>query len=293
MEQLRLLLAIVAALLSAVFFGVWWVKGRQRSSKGRSAALIYSLLLICSAALLLMRAQEPQVDSPRIETTRRDTNAPKQVPDSTAGTGSSQADSSAEQRKSEQTAMDIAAKSSEVSSSATTTSPARNREVVSQTAPRRERYIGPPLLELPKRKREKPREPEEVVEDVVLDAFDVIELFFDKFGSPAPSPVRANGQPTGSIEFQPGTAQLSSRSLIYLRSLAPELRNQYRQGQLEILAQSGDTARSPAQRYLLTQSRAESVRDVLIAEGFPPNRIIPKGSEAAGVTRVKFVHRPN
>ncbi|MCB1059603.1 MAG: hypothetical protein KDB65_05195 [Calditrichaeota bacterium] len=136
---------------------------------------------------------------------------------------------------------------------------------------------------------------EDVIEDGILSAFDAIEIFFDTYGSPvaASASNRSGGQSTGSIEFVNGTSELSERSKNYLHSLAPQLGKMYKDGQLEIRAQSNEKADSPAHRFLLTQSRAEAVRDELSDSGFPANRLVPIGSETAGETRVKFVHRPN
>lgn len=287
MEQLRLLLAIFAALLALVFLGVWWVRGRQRSTKGRTAVVLYAILLLCSSAFLYSRSQNEAVK----QTVSRELVPEKQVKVETQKVPTtSVVDSAKDVRtipETEQTTKFESTKSTQKSEASTPS-------VIQSQAKAKPHFIGPPMLELPKRKRSSPTEPVEIVEAAVLQAFDIIELFFDKYA--APTTAAASSTTTnsiGKIEFVPGTAELSERSLNYLRSLAPELSKIYKDGHLEIRAQSDESVNSPAQRYMLTQSRAETVRDILAAEGFPPNRLVPVGSETVGVTRVKFVHRPN
>ncbi|MBK6766961.1 MAG: hypothetical protein IPG71_11845 [bacterium] len=269
MEQLRLLLAIVAALLAAVFFGVWWVRGRQRSTKGSSATLVYALLLLCSSGLLLLRAQQHAAEVPR-ERAARIEPAPRTPSSETpVAAQTNRSDSSHSCSVNEKAPSSPGQSSAEPNHVSPYIEQAGSSNVVSAKAKPRVPYIGPPLLELPKRKRDKLREPADVVEAAVLDAFEVIDLFFDKFGSPATSSSGVSDHPTGQIEFLPGTAVLSGRSLNYFRAFAPELSKLYKEGRIEIRAQSDDTGSSPAQRYLLTQSRAETVRDALIAGGIP------------------------
>lgn len=288
MEQLRLLLAALAALLALVFLGVWWVRGRQRSTKGRSAVFIYAILLLCSSALLYTRSQDENV---------KQTDLREFVPEKPVKVETQKAPMSIEvdSAKVVRTVPETGQTTKIESTKSTQKSEASTPLVVQSQAQSKLHLIGPPMLELPKRKRSSSTESVEIVEATVLQAFDIIELFFDKYAAPmtATASTSTTANTVAKIEFVPGTAELSKSSLSYLRSLAPELSRIYKDGHLEIRAQADESVNSPAQRYLLTQSRAESVRDILAAEGFPPDRLVPVGSEIAGITRVKFVHRPN
>ena len=284
---MRLILALLAALLSLVFIAVWFAKGRQHSIRGRGAVLFYVILLFASSGILLLKSRNEKV---------AETTIPRAEPKQTAKIEKTLSDSvktdtqnlfgksvALEQPKQEQVATwtktNIETPSSVRSKNNTQSRPLQvrgDRDLPTTSKPAIEQTT------------------EDVIEASILQVFDVIEIIFETYGVPVGySTTTQSKSSAASIEFMTGSAELSQRSVHYLRNLASEFGQKYENGQLEIRAQTNETVSSPELRRQLTQSRAEAVRDVLAAQGFPAERLVPIGSERAGETRVKFVHRPN
>lgn len=287
MEQMRLILAILAALLGLVFIAVWFAKGRQHSFRGRGAVMFYAVLLFASSGVLLLRSRDEKISEttvPRAEG-KQTTIIEKTVSDSVKIENHKQFDkpTEPEQPKQEQVATWTKTKLE-------TPNSVRSKN---KTQPRHLQVRG--SRDLPTAsKPAKEQAAEDVIEASILQAFDVIEVIFETYGVPVGNSTNTQSKSSAaSIEFMTGSAELSQRSVQYLRNLAYEFGQKYEYGQLEIRAQTNETVSSPELRRQLTQSRAEAVRDVLAAQGFPAERLVPIGSERAGETRVKFVHRPN
>ncbi len=288
MDLLRLTLAILAALLALVFVGIWFAKGRQHSKKGRGATLFYAGLLFASAGALYLGSQKVQRTATKNEispplTAKSETK--EIVPTTSSATGEIELDPA--EPKSQEDLQTARLKSGNLSTSGD----------VAAITPIKRKPIPAHTSNLPKSSKPKTTNAsvEDVIESSILGAFDIIEVFFETYGYPVSvSRSSTSGKlANGSIVFRSGSAELSQQSIRYLRTLATQLDMTYQDGQLEIRAQSNEQVDSPVHRFLLTQSRAEAVRDVLVAEGFPASRLVPIGSETEGETRVKFVHRPN
>ncbi len=282
---MRLILAVLAALLALVFVAVWFAKGRQHSTRGRSAVLFYAVLLFASSILLFMTSRDENFgvhEQPIVKHDPTQVTRPKlSTPDSVRSDNQDQIEP--EQPKQEQVATwtktKIVTPGSVRSNKNIQSRPLQlhsNRDLPTSSQPLDDQPV------------------EDVIEAGILQAFDVIEVFFEAYGTPVGTSSSSGSKSSiASIEFVTGSAELSLRSVQYLRTIAAELGQKYKYGQLEIRAQTNETVSSPELRRQLTQSRAEAVRDVLALQGFPAERMVPIGSERAGETRVKFVHRPN
>lgn len=286
MDKMRLILAVLAAALAMVFAVIWYVKGRQHSFKGRGAALFYATLLIASSIVLVMNSRSfvtsrPD-NSPSIQTETLST--PAQIDAPQVQTPTPRLAESAKEPPQPDPAATWTKAAVRTPSAIMAGKASNHRQLIvhSQTA-------------LPTSSRSESEAPiEDVIESNILQAFDVIEVFFDTYGTPSTPSISKNSKTAAaSIEFVSGSAELSQQSISFLRKLASEFEHRYESGRLEIRAQTNETVSSPSQRLLLTQSRAEAVRNILAAEGFPSDRLVPVGTDKAGETQVKFVHRPN
>lgn len=298
MEHMRLILAVLAALLALVFMGVWFAKGRQHSNR-RGAFLSYSLLLFASAAVLFIGSQnERDLPSPQTTSNARATPTTESSPKTPNNTTAQESDIlHGETSTTAVSAVPVNPKSEEVWQDVKNQPETKtgSQQLSYGDWQKRHPKLKNSAGNLPKASKPTKDKPvEDVIESGVLSAFDAIEIFFETYASPAAVPASHSEsvKPSGKIEFVNGTSELNERSKNYLHSLAPQLGRMYEYGQLEIRAQSDENVDSPALRFLLTQSRAEAVRDVLADSGFPADRLVPVGSETAGETRVKFVHRP-
>ena len=129
------------------------------------------------------------------------------------------------------------------------------------------------------------KEPEERIASVVVRAFTAIENFFDRYGSPTPThPVRTSSRLARAskaniqfprVTFEEQSADLTAESQLGLRRLARELTRDP-DVNLEILARV-DSVGPEALNYMLTQARAVAVRDFLVVEGVPAERLIARG----------------
>lgn len=288
---LRMTLAALAALLALVFLAVWIAKGRQHSRKGRGVVLFYSLLLLASSAALFFRAKSENVRPQHqleVESENRVSDPDlSQVVFDTTSTGEI-AGKTSTKTKSESLGKEEAAIWTK-SALELPRDVIGNDQSQSRNLGIRDGRNAPSLYT-----SDLQHSVEDVIESRILDAFDIIELFFETHGTKTfTSRPEQSKSSISSIEFVTGGAELSLRSVQYLRAFASELDKKYEHGVLEIHAQTDEAASSSEQRLQLTQSRAEAVRDVLIAHGFPAERLLSFGSEKAGTTRVKFVHRPN
>ena len=125
--------------------------------------------------------------------------------------------------------------------------------------------------------------PEDRIALAVNHAFLAIENFFAKYAAPVPVKaerlVRRTAKPTSirfpRVTFDEQTANLSPESEAALRLLATDLNNQPDMN-LEIQARV-DSVGPEAFNYMLTQARAAAVRDFLVLQGIPSERLIARG----------------
>lgn len=293
MDSLRLTLAICAGLLAFGFLAAWLLKGREQQVRRSKAALFYSVLLFASAAVLYRGAivrHETEIGG------HAQANEPEQL---ALKSDSDAADQQQVNRDSSSTLP--MTKADPVGVKLNQKSEPPNIEKTRVVLPSRISGKGKKELLVSSDARmpvsvrdQKPQPaPEDVVEAGVLYAFDLIEVFFERYGSPAPTSGKRLASTGGVIEFVHGSSQLNEHSLSYLNSVARQLKTEYVDGHIEIRAQTNEEVASTAERLNLTQSRAEAVRDVLAAAGIPSDRLVAVGTEKAGENRVKIVHRPN
>lgn len=291
MSDFRPLLAVVAALLAIVFSTVWFLSGRQRSTKRGGGFLVYAILLLVSAVVLWQKSEKATSTSPV------DVDSIAKTPIAETGAQESMGDSSEQ----------VSSQEREIGrhlDSDLNKEPSQEAAVWTKSKvlmPLTEGRLGSPKRHLPSGHstdngsalRSNRPAVEDLIESRILDAFDFIEVLFLKYGSLAESSEihPKHGAASSTIEFVIGSNELSQRSIRYLRGLAPELARQYSSGNLEIRAETSESFASPGERLNLTKSRAEAIKDVLVAEGFPADRIVTVGTERAGETRVKFIHR--
>lgn len=147
--------------------------------------------------------------------------------------------------------------------------------------------------------------PDEQVSAAVLRAFDAIERWFMRHGSPAPSVGAASAAAAAAdgpeelpeIMFLEDTAELTPQGARRLKELAGRLRSKPDSGVVEIHAHAAAPDSTPF-HFILTQARAEVVRDFLMNEGVRNYRLIAKAmsSESEDSTmakpQVRLVFRP-
>jgi len=175
------------------------------------------------------------------------------------------------------------------------------------------------LVQRPQQIASEVKEPAEVIHRLspgdrvfltVSSAFDAIEKWFMEHGYPntrgdefadshAPTlnQLRRHQIRFPNIEFESGTAELMPQSLGALKELAASLNALSSSVSIEIQA-SVDSLGPEPYNHILTQARAEVVRDVLVQEGVDTRRIVAnaKGSQGDDSTnmsgQINFVLRP-
>jgi outer membrane protein OmpA-like peptidoglycan-associated protein len=160
--------------------------------------------------------------------------------------------------------------------------------------------VPPPEVSLP---------PEQRVYSVVSRAFVVIENWFDRFASPVAvdsdrrisagrrgSKVPSGGLSFPVIQFAAGSAELTRDSQRALCDLAEKLAADSSATVVEIRGQGAEDG-PEAYRYILSQARAQSVRDFLVEAGVDTRKLATRalGSDQRDSTRadsqIEFVVR--
>ena len=149
-----------------------------------------------------------------------------------------------------------------------------------------------------------PASPDEQVRVAVLRAFDGIERWFMRHGSPVPGAARENTAAgterqweLPEVMFLDDTAELTAEGVRRLRQLAGRLQSLADSGVIEIHARTSDSDPTPF-HFILTQARAEVVRDFLMNEGVRNDRLIAKAMSSEGEDstmarpQVRLVFRP-
>ena len=144
-----------------------------------------------------------------------------------------------------------------------------------------------PVPQAPHARRRLPANaPDDPLYAAVDRAFTAIEAFFNRYGSPAPSSdmrrvvlrhVALNSAEVQfpHIAFGEGSAEISPESISALKTLAVDLK---RRPELNIEIQTRvDSLGSEAYNLMLTQARASAVKDWLVVEGVPAERLIARG----------------
>jgi outer membrane protein OmpA-like peptidoglycan-associated protein len=246
-------------------------------------SLTYGVLFLIAGGVLWSRHGQVNITEPPQQTTDRNTpQPPQQITQRTPPvvTDSLQRQAAVEAKKQS---------ASQGESSHPTTTP-QNVAARTQSLPRhRESIVAGPAREHRSADNElsgrPPKEAEARIAWMVTRAFSVIEAFFDKYASPVNSSTQlasrsVSNDPSQSIHFprvtfEEQSADISPESEPALRTLARELKNDPSVN-LEIQARV-DSVGSEALNYMLTQARAAAVRDFLVVEGVPAERLIARG----------------
>lgn len=141
--------------------------------------------------------------------------------------------------------------------------------------------------------------------DAVSQVFDAVEQWFWRHGSPSTqqtgdrmqSAVVTRHTVLPDIVFIENTAEMTTESARRLRLFAKDLKNRPQMGEIEIQAQTDGNGPIPFQ-FILTQARAEVVRDFLSKEGVLNYRLIASAintdsrDSTTAKSQIRFVFRP-
>jgi hypothetical protein len=295
MEFPRILLSVLAALagIALLIVAAWRSvsPGPAPSRRSRGGAYwIYGLLFIGAAAVLWWRDSEltPRAPAPSAEQHIRESPP---VPTHT--------DSVAKTEIQAETGEKEAAVHRPIPSSAVGMRPARRPVLLAAPVPLHATATGP----VPR------RELDEYVYHAVSRAFDLIEDLFLRYGTV----VREHSVHAASLEsllarplddfdfptiqFESGTADLQPQSRLALKNLAARLRALTAPATLEIEARVESGGIEPF-NFILTQARAEVVREALVEEGVDTRWLVARGGGSqSGEARpaesqIRFVLHP-
>jgi outer membrane protein OmpA-like peptidoglycan-associated protein len=88
---------------------------------------------------------------------------------------------------------------------------------------------------------------------------------------------------TGTINFAPGTAQISENSYDFLNRAAESLRNAPSNTVVEVVGHAESSA-NPAAATQLAQQRANAVREYLVGRGVAPERLVARAYADSGAS---------
>jgi|GEM_PF-4698484 len=149
---------------------------------------------------------------------------------------------------------------------------------------------------------------EEVVYVAVSHTFDAIENWFFRYGAANTASYdvdrrrMANDWDSGiahlpPVFFTPNTAELTAESASALRHIAGLFRSHAEASVIEIQARTESKGPEPY-NYILTQARAEVVRDFLLKEGINTDRLVARAMGSGGAdstaqrSHIRFVVQP-
>ena len=128
------------------------------------------------------------------------------------------------------------------------------------------------------------------LEDKIYETVDAflsrIEAFFDRYAIPVPADLPSQSAVMfRPILFSDTTADIPPKYYYLLNEIARTLKQHPEIGTLEIRSYT-DGEGPEVYNYLVTQSRANSVRDYLVAQGIKPERLLAKGYGATHSSEV-------
>jgi len=299
-ENIRVVLAVVSAVVGALLLITYIASSKRRTAGGLMGALFLAVAII-----LWLRGTDP-VTPEVTDATPSPAETTEEPPDSL---GSSLTGSRTGHVAERSQPDGILSESGQPSDGTGRSSAGRTPE---STVRKLKTRPGPAARRLTPREpvtRAAPALPP-TVEDRIFAAieasFQWIEEFFDTYAAEVASdklvrPKAAPAKQIVQIDFPPvsftdGSADLTQQSQADLKSLATQLRTKYPHGTLEIQAYV-DSVGPEAFNYVLTQARADAVRDLLISEGIDEQRLIARGygtnhgDDELAAARIEFVIR--
>lgn len=308
MLELRTILAVVSLLSGAALLLIGTVRVVRRvpartQSTGSRLVVVYGSLFVVAALVLMYRGRDAQ------ETAASSDLSPptiaEQLPSDPVEPIARDSIASAKpiQKFDQADSLSEIAASSRVDREDRETIPFV-REKRPQPTPR-VKHIQQPVKAAPP-----PRTIEDRMYLAVSRAFDSVEAWFMKHGSPSPdhadmrveiSEIAVNAENSElqfpAIAFESGTADLQPQSVEALKNLAEHLNRLPTPARLEVQARVDSIGPEPF-NYLLTKARVEAVCEVLTREGVGSHRLIARalGSQRDDSTKtgaqIQFVVCP-
>ncbi|MBU0690700.1 OmpA family protein [bacterium] len=284
MENIRVILAAVAFGIGVLLFVIAFVRSLRKKAPA-TANWVFSGLFLVVAVVLWIRGSDPALsDFPAAtaivpEESAGRTEAPSEQLSESDRTGGTPAGNQESDSKTGTTQV----RSNGVSETASSESkPSKKTEARLQS---RQNLAQQPRLSKRLPQAEFGVSWEDKIFAAIDASFDWIEEFFDQYATPVAPIRKAAKQPEiaelpniafPEIRFNTATAELTSESQVELKILAAKLTAEYPKGILEIQAYV-DSVGPEAFNFVLTQARADAIRDLLISEGMNASRIIAKG----------------
>jgi outer membrane protein OmpA-like peptidoglycan-associated protein len=299
---IRELLAALSALcgLTLLTFAARGVLRRRTPGRSRSLALgLYGLLFVFAAVVLWTRGETRKIPQPMPRPPEVTATEPTRPGDS--GRTADRPLRSEETRASGVNSENDSLNFHPLPEPRVTV---RERSELTREESRLRAAGKKPAARNPAIARVAPASSDEQVRVAVLRAFDAVERWFMRHGSPAPGAANSNTKAgperqweLPEVMFLDDTAELTAEGVHRLRQLAGRLQSLADSGVIEIHARTSDFDPTPF-HFILTQARAEVVRDFLMNEGVRNHRLITKAMSSEGEDstmarpQVRLVFRP-